>query len=78
MRSTDYDPPRANENFTNVLKLCDDRPRDLVPTDTGALVINVDTQMNGFYYEVAAIGYLLSATTSITEKCASTSITNVL
>jgi hypothetical protein len=54
---SDYEPPRATENYQDVLKLCDDRPRDLVPSDTGALVIDVDTQMNGFYYEVAAIGY---------------------
>ncbi len=56
-RVTDYDPPRASEDYRAILAHCDDRPRDLVPTDTAALVLQVDTQMDGFYFEVAALGY---------------------
>lgn len=53
----DYEQVRVADDYKNILKLCDDRPRDVVPTDAACLVLNVDTQQNGFYYEVAAIGY---------------------
>ncbi|MCK9172021.1 MAG: phage terminase large subunit family protein [Desulfuromonas thiophila] len=56
-RVEDFDPPRASEDYRAILAHCDDRPRDLVPTDTAALVLQVDTQMDGFYFEVAALGY---------------------
>jgi phage terminase large subunit GpA-like protein len=56
-RVQDYDPPRATKDWRDVLLLCDERPRDLVPNNTAALILQVDTQQDGFYYEVAAVGY---------------------
>ena len=53
----DYDPPKATDNYKDVLALCDDRPRDMVPDNTACLILNVDSQMNGFYTEVAAVEY---------------------
>lgn len=56
-RVQDYDPPRATSDWRDVLQLCDERPRDLVPNSTAALILQVDTQQDGFYYEVVAAGY---------------------
>lgn len=40
-----------------ILALKDDRPRGVVPRDTACLVLLIDTQQKGFYYEVAALGW---------------------
>ena len=42
-----------------ILALCDDRPRGVVPGGgmVAALTAGVDTQDNGFYYEIRAWGY---------------------
>lgn len=42
-----------------ILKLCDDRPRGIVPGGgvVAALTAGVDTQDNGFYYEIRAWGF---------------------
>jgi phage terminase large subunit GpA-like protein len=52
----DYEQARATSDYLEVLRLCDDRPRDLVPDAAAVLVLNVDTQQDGFYYEVSAVG----------------------
>jgi len=57
----DYDSVKATEDYKDILALCDDRPRDVVPDDSAALVVEVDTQQSGFYYEVFAVGYLTAA-----------------
>ncbi len=64
---TDYDPPRATDDYRDVLALCDDRPRDLVPTGTAALILQVDTQMNGFYFEVAAVSYQIDGRSPVSH-----------
>ena len=48
---------KAIDDYKQVLALCDDRPRDLVPTAAACLILQVDTQQDGFYYEVAAVGH---------------------
>ncbi|MCK5617214.1 phage terminase large subunit family protein, partial [Candidatus Pacearchaeota archaeon] len=40
-----------------ILALKDDRPASLVPRGTAALLIAIDTQQVGFYYEIRAFGY---------------------
>ncbi|MCK5682267.1 phage terminase large subunit family protein [bacterium] len=40
-----------------ILALCDERPASLVPLNTAALLIAIDTQQIGYYYEVRAFGY---------------------
>lgn len=53
----DYEPPKAAANHDDVLALCDDRPRNVVPDGSAALIAQVDTQQDGFYYEVCAVDY---------------------
>lgn len=52
-----YEPTKATEDYKDILGLCDDRPRDVVPGGTAALGLVVDTQQKGFYYEVSAMSY---------------------
>ncbi len=56
-RVTDYDPPKASADHLKILQHCDERPRDLVPTGSACLSLQVDTQMDGFYFEVSALGH---------------------
>ena len=55
--AVDYEPTKATEDYKDILALCDDRPRDLVPDWAAAMGMVVDTQEKGFYYEVNAMSY---------------------
>jgi len=52
----DYEVEREEDQ---ILELCDDRPRGQVPGNgqVACLVAGVDTQDDGFWYEIRAIGY---------------------
>jgi len=63
-----YDPPKAAADHKVLLSLCDDRPRDLVPTGSACLALQVDTQQSGFYYELAAIAYGDAGTSHLVSK----------
>jgi phage terminase large subunit GpA-like protein len=41
----------------NLLRYCSDTPPDLIPPDTAALWLLVDTQQDSFYYELWSAGY---------------------
>jgi len=68
IKAIDYELPKAVASHEAVLALCDDRPRDLVPTGTAALALQVDTQQEGFYYELAAIAYGDAGTSHLISK----------
>lgn len=40
-----------------ILALCDERPPGLVPPETACLLMAIDTQQIGYYYEVRAFGF---------------------
>lgn len=46
---------------SSILNLCDERQRGAVPPGVAAVVAGVDTQKDGFWYEIRAIGYGLEA-----------------
>lgn len=50
-------PQKAERSETIILQLRDDRPRGIVPRDIQALLMTVDTQQRGFWYEVRAVGW---------------------
>ncbi|KKN19536.1 hypothetical protein LCGC14_0944710 [marine sediment metagenome] len=52
----------SKREFDAVLKLCDDRPQGVVPGDnqTAILLMFIDTQDVGFWYEVRAFGHGLT------------------
>ncbi len=52
----------AKREFDAILKLCDDRPQGVVPGDnqTAILLMLIDTQDVGFWYEVRAFGHGLT------------------
>ena len=60
----DYEPPKVSKKADDILALCDDRPRDLVPTGAASLALQVDTQQDGFYYTLRAVGYCATPTSS--------------
>lgn len=60
----------SQENETDkILALCDDRPAGRVPGNeqVATLVFGADTQDNGFYYKILAIGYGLIQTTWVVK-----------
>jgi len=60
----DYKQDNAVHAADTILRLCDDRPRDLVPQDTACLLMQVDTQQLGFYYEIRAALFGASTTSA--------------
>lgn len=63
IEAKDYQPETSTGETSAILALCDDRPRDAVRTDTAALLMQVDTQQDGFYYEIAGVQFGRSLTT---------------
>jgi hypothetical protein len=55
-------PSRQNRKEDAIYTLADDRPDRLVPGmgQVAALVATADTQDNGFYYQITAIGWGLT------------------
>lgn len=51
-----------NRPYEDVLKLRDDRPRGIVPEEAHQILLGVDTQQNGFWYEVRAFQYGIALT----------------
>jgi len=57
---TEYEVQRDEDQ---ILELCDQRPRGLVPQEADVLLAAVDTQDNGFWFEIRAFaaGFLLES-----------------
>lgn len=52
-----FEDTREARKEDSVLRLKDDRPRGLVPQDISCIMCIVDTQKEGFWYEVVAFGW---------------------
>ena len=50
-------PEIAQRSEDVILKLCDDRPRGIVPDEAHIILMAADTQQNGFWYEVRAFRF---------------------
>ena len=56
-RAEPYTDVQVERKEDSILALRDDRPRGLVPADVSCLTAAVDTQKNGFFYEIRAWGW---------------------
>ncbi len=52
-----FDDNISDREEERILALCDERPAGLVPPNTACLLMAIDTQQLGFYYEVRAVGF---------------------
>ena len=57
IEAKDYEPQTATGETKAIIALCDGRPRDTVKHNTAALLMQADTQQDGFYYEIAGVQY---------------------
>jgi len=63
-----YTEKHSDRTTDSILALRDDRPRGLVPKDIATLILSVDTQKRGFYYNVFAFGFGTSLPVAVVDS----------